>query len=185
MGSWSSRRYARRARLYRRGAARRRLGVVLAIALLAVLAWRTAPTAHAQTSPAALVLTSTRELAFGRFVAGADGTVSIAPAGMRSGSGGVILLPSGASAAQFHLDRAAGAQGAALAVSLSLPAARSVVLSSGAARMTVGAFQAWPASIVSIPDGGVAIHIGATLEVAAGQAPGNYQGAFALTVNYE
>lgn len=166
----------------------RRLGAVLAIAVLALAASLTAAPVHAQApAPAAgsLVLSSSRGLDFGRFVAsaGSAGSVTVAASGLRSGAGGVILLPPGGGAAQFHLDRAAG--GVNPAVSISLPAGNSVVLSNGAQRMSAGAFQAWPASIGAVPDGGIAIAVGATLEVAAGQAPGNYQGAFALTVNYE
>jgi hypothetical protein len=172
----------------RRRTQRLRVGALATLALL-VLAAALAPLpAQAQTG---LVLTSVRGLDFGRFAAGqgAGGSVTMATSGMRSSAGGVILLASsgssGSAAASFHLARSGAASAPALAVSLSLPASGSVLLSNGARQMTVGAFQAWPASIASLPDGGVDIAIGATLDVAPGQAAGAYNGAFSVTVNYE
>lgn len=170
----------------RRRTLRLRVGALAALATLvlaSVLAAALAPLpAHAQ---AGITISSVRGLDFGRFAAGQGGSVTLAPGGLRSSTGAVILLPSNSGgAASFHVARSDGAAGS-LALSLSLPSAGSVVLSNGVGRMSAGAFRAWPASIASVPDGGIDITVGATLDVAPGQPAGSYSGTFALTVNYE
>lgn len=144
--------------------------------LLASLA--TAPL-HAQQ----ISLTPTRNLDFGRFVAGAGGTVAVDVSGARSKSGAVILLYSpNAGQAQFSLS---GKGGNGKGVSISLPADGSTLLTSGSATMAVNAFIASPSSLNSMPAGGTTLSVGATLSVAPNQAPGTYSGSFSVIVNYQ
>jgi hypothetical protein len=136
-------------------------------------------------------LANTRGLDFGRFVAGAGGTVSVDPSGLRSHTGGVILLNGGSPGpAQFTLGSNAngganGKGGANKAVVISLPPDGSVRLASGAAGMAVNAFVSAPDALLAIPAGGTQLSIGATLSVAAGQPPGKYSGSFSVIVNYQ
>ena len=46
-----------------------------------------------------MAIQNTQELSFGSFVAGVGGSVTVAPSGARSASGGVLLVPSSAGAA--------------------------------------------------------------------------------------
>ncbi|VXC56042.1 DUF4402 domain-containing protein [Massilia sp. 9I] len=137
--------------------------------------------AHAQQ----IVLTNTRGLDFGSFVANTGGTVVLSPTGVRSRTGGVVLLNSpGAGQAGFNVGKSNG--GATnKAVIISTPANGSVRLSSGANSMAVNTFVTNPASIASVPNGGTTLGVGATLTVAPSQPPGNYTGTFSLTVNFQ
>lgn len=132
-----------------------------------------------------IVLSNTRGLDFGRFVAGTGGTIILSPAGLRSRTGGVVLLNSpNAGQAAFNASRS-GNGGANKAVIISLPANGPTRLSSGGNSMAVNNFVATPASLTSIPNAGSTMSIGATLSVAPNQAPGNYSGSFSLIVNYQ
>lgn len=132
-----------------------------------------------------VILTNTRGLDFGRFVAAGGGTVAVSPAGLRSTSGAVIPLNSAnAGQAAFSVSRN-GSGGGGKAIAISLPANGSIRLSNGSASMAVDGFSASPASLVTIPAGGTTLSIGATLTVAPNQARGNYTGSFPLIVNYQ
>ncbi|MFC4930384.1 DUF4402 domain-containing protein [Massilia sp. GCM10023247] len=132
-----------------------------------------------------IVLSNTRGLDFGRFVAGTGGTITLSPAGLRSRTGGVVLLNSpNAGQAAFNAGRSSNG-GANKAVIISLPPNGATRLSSGANSMAVNNFVATPASLTSIPNGGTSMSVGATLSVAPNQAPGNYSGSFSLIVNYQ
>lgn len=137
-----------------------------------------------------VVLANTRGLDFGRFVAGAGGTVVVAPGGLRSRGGGVVLLnspSSGAAAFTVSLNGSAagGKGGANKSVVISLPANGSIRLTSGAASMAVDAFTMSPDPLLTIPAGGTVLFVGATLGVASNQAAGSYAGSFPLIVNYQ
>ncbi|MFN3790514.1 DUF4402 domain-containing protein [Massilia sp.] len=137
--------------------------------------------AHAQQ----IVLSNTRSLDFGRFVANTGGTVAISPAGLRSRTGGVVLLNSPtAGQAGFNVGKSSNGSNNK-AVIISLPAAGTTRLSSGANSMAVGSFVNTPSSILSVPNGGMTLAVGATLTVAPNQPPGNYSGTFSLTVNFQ
>lgn len=149
-----------------------------AIVLAALLAHGTG---HAQQ----IVLSNTRGLDFGRFVANTGGTIVISPTGVRSRSGGVVLLNSPTiGQASFNVGKSSNG-GNNKAVIISLPANGSTRLSSGANSMAVGDFVNAPASILSVPNGGTTLAVGATLSVAPNQPPGNYSGTFSLTVNFQ
>jgi hypothetical protein len=122
-----------------------------------------------------------QELAFGKFVAASGGSVTVSPAGARSASGSVFLVPSGAwSAAQFMVTGDPD-----LAYSISLPANGTVTLNSGANSMALSNFTSNPAATGQLSGGGAQmLAVGATLSVANGQPRGSYTGAFEITIHY-
>jgi len=153
-----------------------RTTVPAALALLAAMAG-----AHAQQ----IVLNNTRGLDFGRFVAASGGTITVSPLGLRSRTGGVVLLNSpGAGQAGFTVSKISNGESNE-AVIISVPANGSVQLSSGANSMAVNNFVNDPASIASVPAGGTVLSVGATLSVAPNQPAGTYSGSFSLTVNFQ
>jgi hypothetical protein len=141
-----------------------------------------------------VVLSNTRSLDFGRFVAGSGGTIILSPSGLRSRTGGVILLNSpnagqaAFSASRSMLDPGRSAAGApatsATAVIISVPANGATHLSSGANSMAVGDFVT-PDALLSVGNGGATLAVGATLVVAPNQPPGNYSGSFSIIVNHQ
>lgn len=146
-----------------------------------------------------IVLSNTRGLDFGRFVAGSGGTIVLSPSGLRSRTGGVILLNSpnasqaAFSASQTTFDAARGSPGAAAAttattattaVIVSMPANGATHLTSGANSMAVGDFVT-PDPLLAVGRGGASLSVGATLVVAPNQPPGNYSGTFSVIVNHQ
>jgi hypothetical protein len=152
---------------------------LLAFALVLTL---TASPASAQQ----VVLSNTRSLDFGRFVAGSGGTIILSPSGLRSRTGGVILLNSpNAGQAAFSASRAMLDPGrSATAVIVSMPANGATHLSNGADSMAVGDFVT-PDAQLAVGNGGATLAVGATLVVAPNQAPGNYSGSFSIIVNHQ
>lgn len=125
-----------------------------------------------------------RPLVFGNFVAGAGGTVSVAAGGARGATGGVLLLPSTASAAEFLLrDERQGS--ASNNVIVTLPASGAVLLTSGANSMALTDFTSAPQSPSPLQGGSMTLSIGARLNVAPNQPRGNYSGTLPITVEYE
>lgn len=132
-----------------------------------------------------IVLTNTRGLEFGRFVAGTGGTITVSPTGVRSRTGGIVLLNSpSVGQAGFNVGRSSNG-GSNKAVSISVPANGSIRLNSGGNSMAVNSFVNNPATILAVPTGGTTLSIGATLTVAPNQPPGTYSGSFPLTVNFQ
>jgi hypothetical protein len=131
------------------------------------------------------VLTNSRPLDFGRFVARTGGTVTVSPSGVRGSTGGVVLLNSpGAGAAVFNVSKANG--GATnKAVAITLPADGSTSLTSATGSMPLKAFVTSPAVILTVPAGGVTLSVGATMTVAPNQPRGNYTGSIPLIVNFQ
>ncbi len=130
---------------------------------------------------AVIAISNTQGLAFGKFVAGSAGTVTVSPAGVRSASGGVVLVPSGAgAAAQFSVTGDPN-----LTYAITLPGDGAVSLTSGANSMAVTTFTSSPSPTGTLGAGGTqTLLVGATLSVGSNQATGNYSGAFDVTVNY-
>jgi hypothetical protein len=153
------------------------LHVVLLAALLPAAAF-----VHAK-----VTLTTNRQLVFGRFVAGAGGTIVVSPTGARSRTGGVALVSStggsAPSSASFtYSDNSAPKASAACVITL--PADGSVTLSSGTNKMTLRTFTSTPAATGGALSGGtLTVTVGATLTVGANQASGNYSGSVPLTMN--
>lgn len=130
---------------------------------------------------AVIAISTTQELAFGKFVAGSGGSVIVSPAGARSASGGVVLVPSSSgSAAQFSVSGDANATYA-----ISLPADGTVSLASGTNSMAVNTFTSSPSPTGTLGAGGAqTLSVGATLSVGSNQAIGSYSGTFDVTVEY-
>lgn len=130
---------------------------------------------------AVIAISNTQALAFGKFVAGSGGSVTVSPAGGRSASGGVVLVPSGAgAAAQFAVSGDAN-----VTYAISLPADGTVSLASGANSMAVNTFTSSPSPTGTLSAGGAqTLSVGATLSVGSNQAIGSYSGTFDVTVNY-
>ena len=152
-------------------------GSPVVVGLLALLALVATPTASTQT------ISSVTSLSFGSFIAGSGGTVVVSPAGLRTSTGGVLVVGqgSGVAAAQFSVLGTANAS-----YSITLPATGTVELSDGNGNvMALNSFVSSPAGAGTLSGGGSqAIRIGATLVVRPNQPPGSYAGAFNVTVNY-
>lgn len=132
-----------------------------------------------------VMITATRNLDFGRFVAGSGGTVAISPLGVRSRTGAVVLLNSpSASQANFNVARSSNG-GGNKAVIISLPGNGEIRLSNGSSSMAVNSFVSSPRNISSVPVSGTPLAVGATLTVAPNQAPGAYSGSFPVIVNFQ
>jgi hypothetical protein len=130
----------------------------------------------------ALAATNSAALGFGRFAAGAGGSVTISAGGVRTASGGVVLLSlGGGSPAQFSLSGEPNR-----VYSIGLPAEGSVVLTSSAGQiMPLQSFSSTPSGTGQLSSGGFqTISVGATLGVAPGQPVGSYSGSFQVFLNY-
>ena len=146
-----------------------------------LLATACAATAASVSWGAVIAISNTGALAFGKFVAGSGGTVAVSASGVRSVSGGVMLVPSGSgAAAQFAVSGDPN-----LTYSISLPADGVVALASGTNSMAVNAFTSSPSLLGILSAGGTdTVSVGATLSVGSNQAIGNYSGSFNVSVDY-
>lgn len=110
------------------------------------------------------------------------GTVILTPAGARSTTGGTTLpaTTGTVAAASFTI---AGEAGYTYVITLPSSA---LTISSGANTMTVTAFTSNPSATGTLTAGTETLTVGATLNVAAGQAAGTYTSTvpFDVTVNY-
>lgn len=129
---------------------------------------------------AAKTIVVTANMSFGRFVAGAGGSIAIGANGARSGGGAVILLPSPASAAGFMISGHDNKVNI-----LTLPANGSVQLVAGANRMAVNNFVSNLAPGGVLSAGPQAVTVGATLQVAPNQPRGSYSGAFQVIIEFQ
>ena len=143
--------------------------------------------AHAQQAGS---LAKTRDLSFGAFVAGTGGAVVLSPSGVRTSTGGVILMnlpaPSSATFSATVIKTGTSNKGNFKTVSFSLPS--SIQLTSGGNVMTVDTFVSSPAAgtLSAIALGStVNVTVGATLRVAANQRPGNYSGSFSVIADFQ
>jgi len=132
-----------------------------------------------------ITISNTQALAFGKFVAGSGGSVTVNASGARSASGGVLLLASGGGAvAQFNIT---GDPNAAYAVTLPADDVVTITIAGGGggSSMAVNSFVSSPAATGTLNGGGAqTLKVGATLTVGAGQAVGNYSGTFNVIVVY-
>jgi hypothetical protein len=121
-------------------------------------------------------------LSFGNFIASSGGTITVAPGGGRLQTGSVVLVGQGSSyaPAQFTVSGTANAT-----YTITLPSNNTVALTDAASHaMALNYFQSNPPTGMLSGGGSQVIHVGATLTVGNGQAPGNYAGSFNVTVNY-
>lgn len=131
-----------------------------------------------------LVITQTQALQFGSISAPAAGTVIIDTTGIRTFTGGVILIGAGGAAGSFSMDTTPyNCTGRALVVVSAGPTA-TLNHTSLPATMTVDTFTT---SLVAGDafDPTIPLTIGATLHVGTLQASGTYSGIYTLTVNFQ
>ncbi len=170
--------------------------VVTAVAL-SVAAF--APPVQADTKVANAEVTVVRPLSFviddgldfGNVIRGTTaGTVTIAPNGTRTSTGGVILANGGGHKAASFAGQGTFNQ----RVDISL-GANSIFITGPGVRMRVrdfiiGSTPSAPLTTaprrftIAAPTGVFSFPIGATLEVGANQAPGKYTGTWSITLNY-
>jgi spore coat protein U-like protein len=153
------------------------------------LAWAENGTAAASAAVLAtpVVVTKTADLSFGKFAAGAAGSISISTSGARTVSGGVLAFTDGPAmtAASFVVSGASGA-----GYSITHGGASTLLRTGGAETMAMTKSSAagaanGPAAAGGILNGGAqTIYVGATLDVGANQAAGAYTGTVAVTVEY-
>lgn len=117
------------------------------------------------------------------------GTVTLEPDGSRSRTGGVTLAGNGGEPARF-----AGLGSLNREVNISL-GSNTIWLNGPGVRMRARTFEigSTPTAVLSTsptrfritsPLGNYNFPVGATLEVGANQAPGDYSGTFTITLNY-
>ncbi len=133
-------------------------------------------------SPPPKSIANTAALGFGRFAAAGGGAVRVDHNGARTRSGAVVLLFSSVSPARFTIS---GIGNDHRTYILSLPPNGSVALSSGPNSMALTNFASNGPPSGLLPAGAQEVSVGATLQVAPNQAPGNYAGAFQVTLEYQ
>lgn len=133
---------------------------------------------------AAKSISATGSMAFGRFVPASGGNITISSAGARSRTGGVVLLPSSATAASFSIGENGPSNDNRIYI-LTLPANGTVTLASGPLRMPVNNFVSSNPGSGPLAPGTQTLTVGATLQVAPGQRPGNYSGSFHVTLEFQ
>lgn len=139
-------------------------------------------TAHA-TILSPLTITKSIDLDFGNITVGTSGgTVLLLTNNTRSATGGVVLpsaLPGTISSAKFITGGYPNAT-----YDITLPT--SVILTNpGGVTMTATNFTSTPSVTGTLNSGGTEdIYVGATLNVVASQAIGEYSGSFEVSVNY-
>ena len=140
---------------------------------------------NAANCDANLVITAIQDLQFGSMTAPVAGAVIVDTAGVRTATGGVVLIGTGAvSAASFSMATGLyNCTGRALVVVTAGPTA-TLTHASLAATMTVNSFTTNPAAGGAF-DPAVPLTVGATLNVGALQAPGSYSGSYLLTVTFQ
>jgi hypothetical protein len=130
-------------------------------------------------------------LDFGRVIRSSTaGTVTIAPDGTRTKTGGVTLIGTGFQAAEF-----AGMGTNNQRVDVSLGANQIFVTGPGAPmRVHTFVIGSTPTAVltttprrfrINSPTGIFIFPVGATLDVGANQAPGTYNGTWTITLNYQ
>lgn len=127
-----------------------------------------------------ITLNNTQGLAFGNIASSsALGTVTISPANVRTSAGGVT--PSAIGTFNNAIFVAGGEPNATYTITLPT----SVTVTSGANNMTVTGWTSNPSGNGLLSGiGEQTINVGATLNVAANQATGDYSGSFDVTIAY-
>lgn len=133
-------------------------------------------------SPPPKSIANTAALGFGRFAAAGGGAVRVEHNGVRTRSGAVVLLFSSAGPARYTISGIGNEHRVTI---LSLPQNGSVTLTSGPHSMAVTDFASNAPPGGLLPAGAQQVSVGAALQVAPNQAPGNYAGAFHVTLEYQ
>ncbi len=168
-----------------------------AVATMAMLAAATPVHADQATADAQIAIVRPLEfirvenLDFGRVIRGSTaGTVTIAPDGTRTRTGGVTLIGTDFQPAEFA---GMGTNNQRVDISLG---ANSIFVTGPGAPMRVRTFVigSTPTAIltttplrfrINSPTGIFIFPVGATLEVGANQVPGTYSGTWTVTLNYQ
>jgi hypothetical protein len=162
------------------------LTIVLASFATGAFAQATATATATATIVTPISISKTVDMNFGNVAVSAAtaGTVVLSPAGVRTPTGGVTL-PSTAvgtvTAASFTVSGTG-----TYTYAITLPSTATTI-TSGANTMTVSTFTSTPTPTGTLAAGGTqTLDVGATLNVAAGQAAGVYVSGtpFSVTVNY-
>lgn len=170
-----------------------RPGLKLALLALTVVASGHGVAAVATASASCMVIepiavSKSADLSFGKFAAGAGGTVTISTSGVRTASGVRPSADGGASTAAIFV--VTGGQGATFSIRHGASAALS--RTAGTEIMTLTTFSdltganatAGTATGGMLSAGTQSIYIGGTLNVAPNQAVGSYAGEVSVTVDY-
>jgi hypothetical protein len=162
--------------------------IVATLALLgtaqAVSAQETATATASATILTPISIAQTADINFGNVAiqSATSGTVVLSSSGNRSTTGGTTL-PTTAGTVSTAAFTISGEDGYSYAITLpSSP----LTISSGSNTMTVSSFTSSPSATGTLTGGSENITVGATLNVAAGQASGSYVSGtpFNVTVNY-
>jgi len=131
------------------------------------------------TAASALTVTRTSDLSFGALVPGStNGTVVLTPNGVRSRTAGVVLFSQAIAGAQFTAAAFSVTGGAANAnCALELPSSTPVSNSGGVFATVTHPVSSSGSSVVLDAMGNASFTVGASLNVAAEQAPGHYSTA--------
>jgi hypothetical protein len=160
------------------------LAIIMIAFSASTFAQVTASADASATIVAPIAITKVTDMDFGNVYVSATvaGTVVLATDGSRTVTGGAGLPGTAGtpSAASFTVTGTAAAN-----FTITLPA--SVTISNGGNNMTVDVFESDPTSPAVLTGGSVTLDVGATLNVAAGQATGLYTTGtqFDVTVNYQ
>ena len=130
-------------------------------------------------SAGAVGITNDVALSFGTLISGPTaGTVTVTSAGATTTTGGVTAFGGGSVPASFTITIAQGNPNYTILLPLSAN------LTGTGGPMVVDSFESTPGNGGHIrpPTGFQSMTVGATLHVAANQAPGTYSGTFAITV---
>jgi len=139
---------------------------------------------NAANCEANLVITETQSLQFGSISAPTAGTVIIDTAGVRTFTGGIVLVGAGGAAASFSMNTGSyNCTGRALVVVTAGPTA-TLTHATLPASMTVDTFTT---SLVAGDafDPTIPLTVGATLNVGTSQTPGTYTGTYPVTVSFQ
>lgn len=157
---------------------------LLAGSAISSFAQETATATATATIVTPISISKTTDMNFGNVAvqSATSGTVVLTPSGVRSTSGGTTL-PSTAgtvAAAAFTVEGESG-----YTYSITLPTS-ALTISSSSNTMTVSTFTSSPSATGTLTGGSETLTVGATLNVAAGQAAGTYVSGtpFNVTVNY-
>ncbi|OYW73564.1 MAG: hypothetical protein B7Z37_21050 [Verrucomicrobia bacterium 12-59-8] len=127
-------------------------------------------------TPLVLVHTAGRSISFGRFTVGSAGTVVVPITGVASTTGGVTFV----AGSTTSLDRfvASGDPNRLIGITSS-----GGTVTSGSNSMAFTTVPMLPAGFIPLTGSGF-FTVGGTLSVAAGQAPGSYNGNYVVSVAY-
>jgi hypothetical protein len=129
---------------------------------------------------APIVITKTANMDFGNVVpdASTPGTVTLAPAGTRTSMTATVGTAGTTAAGAFTVTGLSGA-----AYTITLPSTDQMLTNGTPAEdMAVNTFTSDSTSVIT--GGSIAVHVGATLHLAAAQPAGAYTGSFNVTVTY-